>query len=291
MATLTTFATSLITPPPYLAARATSINQEWGYWIVNASYTQELTCNPTEIFTTSSVWGGCYATTYVQSTSTLMYGCSEVSSLGSQVGGVTSCDNSCITQTIYQTFPTIDPLTNYFCADAWDAFTVYRTIPVTTSSSSSSTSSSSSSTPSQTSTPTSTSSTSSTTPSQTQTSVPTPSSSKAWIAGPVIGVLALIALIAFVLWFLRRRRQRANNNATTQQPPASYLDPNGKIVYNPVPQEMGLAERPEGYYGPGIAPKAELPSQSPIRGQSPQIIKAELPGWGSRMGGEIELPS
>lgn len=53
-------------------------------------------------------------------------------------------------------------------------------------------------------------------PAATQSSTPSPSS-KAWIAGPVIGAVVLIAFISFALWFIRhKRRERFTTDGTIE---------------------------------------------------------------------------
>lgn len=48
---------------------------------------QTLTCNPTEIFTSSGIFGGYYGTIYVAATSTVKYDCTNIASpSGSQLG-------------------------------------------------------------------------------------------------------------------------------------------------------------------------------------------------------------
>ncbi|KAI2794571.1 hypothetical protein POX_a01170 [Penicillium oxalicum] len=122
--------------------------------------------------------------------------------------------------TIFQTSPYGTPsATNIFCADAWSAFSVYRELPVpTTTSTSSSVDSTLSTTqsdprtslpiPSQTSPSASQTNTSA---SQTSTSSPSPPeshSSKAWIAGVVVGVIAGLAIIVGLFFFFRRKQKK-----------------------------------------------------------------------------------
>lgn len=114
---------------------------------------------------------------------------------------------------------------------------------------------------------TQTSTATATTPAATQFSTPAPSS-KAWIAGPVIGAVALIAAIAFALWFIRhKRRERAITGQSRQD---------GYVSYDAVPQHVEMTNT--GYV------KAELPSQPVERaelGSDTTYRQNELPGWRS----------
>ncbi|UPX20720.1 uncharacterized protein EKO05_0010945 [Ascochyta rabiei] len=70
------------------------------------------------------------------------------------------------------------------------------------------------------------------------------SSSKAWIAGVVVGPIIGLALIGFLAWFCIRRRKRSNTTATAAAPPPS--------TYNTHPQPVaptGPASPPQ-YYPP-----------------------------------------
>ncbi|KAJ5174273.1 uncharacterized protein N7482_000150 [Penicillium canariense] len=132
--------------------------------------------------------------------------------------------------TIFQTSPYGTPTaTNIFCAEVWSAFSLYRELPVSTtssSSSSSSTASTVSSTQSQT-------RTSSSIPSQTSASTTSTSesnSSKAWIAGAVVGPVAGVAVIAGLAWFMFRRKQKETESEKSQEQ-----------IYTDLPQELYTA--------------------------------------------------
>ncbi|KAJ5475939.1 hypothetical protein N7475_001668 [Penicillium sp. IBT 31633x] len=138
--------------------------------------------------------------------------------------GKTSFCNVCRTMTIFQTAPYATPsASNIFCAENWVAFTVFRELPATTTSSDSSTITTSAASSSRTVLSTTTSSeTLSTTPSTAATATRTAqasglptttetsgSSSKAWIAGVVVGPVVGVALIAAIVgWLIYRRKQR-----------------------------------------------------------------------------------
>ncbi|CAK46332.1 uncharacterized protein An12g07030 [Aspergillus niger] len=140
---------------------------------------------------------------------------------------------SCQTMTIYQSEPYATPSAyNLFCADFWSAYTIYRELPATTTSTTSATSGKPEShlsqrhqmslmvlpidsTTSATTAPITSMATK--TASGTQTSTASPSStstsssgkSQAWIAGPVIGAVAgVLVIAAVVIFFLRRRITR-----------------------------------------------------------------------------------
>ncbi|OJJ96412.1 hypothetical protein ASPACDRAFT_46574 [Aspergillus aculeatus ATCC 16872] len=118
--------------------------------------------------------------------------------------------------TIYQTSPYGGPsASNLFCAQAWNANTVYRELPAA---STTPTSKSSLTTAAITSSPTVTSiketsaaTISSTTPTarESVTTSSSGSSSKAWIAGPVVGAVVGIAIIVGgAIFFLSRKQRR-----------------------------------------------------------------------------------
>ncbi|KAF2108368.1 hypothetical protein BDV96DRAFT_264522 [Lophiotrema nucula] len=135
---------------------------------------------------------------------------------------------SCVSMTIFQSFPNGMPSAmNYACRAAWLAYTVYRELDASTTSSSTTSTSITSPSSTATSFTTRTSFTSSPSPSptlapQSTASVPgptqtsDPSSSKpksrAWIAGPVIGGVAAIALLVIgVLWWRKKSNSREKN--------------------------------------------------------------------------------
>ncbi|PMD16758.1 hypothetical protein NA56DRAFT_301532 [Hyaloscypha hepaticicola] len=206
---------ALITPAPRHMIGARDDGPLLGYFIViPGSSTQTLYCGAGNIFITSGDYGGCYGTDYVASTSTLAYGCTDqITRTGDQSGGLVTCTPgtvywTCVTQTIFATFPNISPVTNYFCGNDYSALDIYRDIPSTTSSPT--LTSSSSQSPSSTST--SPLSTTITAPTTAQSTAPAhkSASSEAWIAGPVLGTVALIALISIAIWYFRNRRREQN---------------------------------------------------------------------------------
>ncbi|TQV94979.1 hypothetical protein IF1G_05966 [Cordyceps javanica] len=180
-----------------------------------------------------------------------------------------------------------DVTSSIFCAQYWYALEAYRdTVPVTTSSATkTSTSASTGSTPTSNSasrtgsvstTGSSSSAGSSGTTSPTSTPEPSAggSSSKAWIAGAVVGPVAGLALLGFAFWFLRRRGAQKKKNVNAAD----------------APQEIGGYERPadygdgnwqnKQYYG-ASHPKAESTSAgyyAPV--QQNQVH--ELPGGEQR---------
>jgi hypothetical protein len=180
MSTPTTSTTSLVTPAPRQILAQRDGGTFLGYYIeLNPSsgeccdqrlcsgitsladfpLVQPLNCGPTEVFTTSGTYGGCYGTDYVALTSTLYTGCRDVTTAGTQNTGIITwyetrehlpswnmIDNvlyssinpdlyTCVTQTGFQTYPDMTPFTNYLCGQGYSALTIYRDIPSTTSSS------------------------------------------------------------------------------------------------------------------------------------------------------------
>ena len=130
------------------------------------------------------------------------------------------------------------------------------------SSSSDSSTSSSTATPGPTSSPTTTQTTS---PTPTESDTPAPKKeSKAWIAGVVVGAVAIIAIAGLAFFFLQRRKknkeqsyQPAPQMQTYQQYPQSpYMGyaspPQGAMSPNPAP--AGVHES-KGYYGQSVVPQ------------------------------------
>ncbi|OAQ97108.1 hypothetical protein LLEC1_05839 [Akanthomyces lecanii] len=242
-----------------MAAQVTD-NPKFEGWYFHPDGTIEpLTC-PQGTYTTS----GTYAACCEKSKCAMPTACHD-NIISYDNHAVASCPQSAVCQTMsIMSAPGAqgDVTSSIFCAQYWYAIQAYRdTVPVTTSASTTKTktSSSSGSTPASNSASMTTSlSSSSTTPSAagssgatSPTSTPEPSSgssSKAWIAGAVVGPIAGLALIGFAFWFLRRRSAK------------------NKVSAADAPQEIGGYERPagngdgnynnKGYYG-AAHPKAE----------------------------------
>jgi hypothetical protein len=68
-----------------------------------------------------------------------------------------------------------------------------------------------------------------------------PSRSKAWIAGPVLGGLALLALLAFLALYLRKRKARATSGAPLEKDGVTHQEP---VSPSPAYSPGGA----EGYY-------------------------------------------
>lgn len=133
---------------------------------------------------------------------------------------------------------------------------LYRNIATSTSSSSSSTSSSSTTSP--------------TTPSAASPSVVNGvvhPSSKAWIAGVVIGPLVGLAIIAGLVWFFLRRRRGKEHGAPIEN--GSPAAPQSTVEYKTVPMEENAAVVEEkrmselpGNYGHSSFQPSELEDNS-----------------------------
>ncbi|OAA70976.1 hypothetical protein LEL_09567 [Akanthomyces lecanii RCEF 1005] len=229
-----------------------------GWYIHPDGTTEALTC-PQGTFTTS----GTYAVCCDKTKCPMPTACHD-NIISYDNHAVGSCQGSAVCQTMsIMSAPgaKADVTSSIFCAQYWFAIQAYRdTVPVTsTSATKTKTSPSTGSTPTSNSASMTTSlSSSSTTPSTagssgatSPTSTPEPSSgssSKAWVAGAVVGPVAGLALIGFAFWFLRRRSAKK------------------KVSAADAPQEIGGYERPadygdgnynnKGYYG-AAHPKAE----------------------------------
>ncbi|CAO2647262.1 Nn.00g081840.m01.CDS01 [Neocucurbitaria sp. VM-36] len=175
-----------------------------------------------ELYFESGSYFGC-PTIYTACTSDST-GLSEDSKMYS---GCTSNDYSCITQTMHYTYPAPVPDDNQklkvLCGQRWSQYELYRTLPTSTISSSSLTSvvsSTPSPTPSNpTASPTSPAITTSQIPNQTP--APSTPTSPGVIAGATIAGVALLLVIAFLIWFFgfhRRRPGAPADPAPVQQP-------------------------------------------------------------------------
>ncbi|PMD53037.1 uncharacterized protein K444DRAFT_635945 [Hyaloscypha bicolor E] len=203
-------ALSITTQPPWFQ----------GYWIENDLTTSTLSCATSETFLTYLHYATCCDTALV-ATGLCLPATECLGHILTKQGGSTSnCGSSysCATIDIFQTSPVGGqiPITNVVCATGWSAYTIFQDLPTTTSTSSSST-------------PTASSVTSTTpfskgsSPAATPTPTPTPhSSSKAWVAGAVIGPLAItIALGVFGFWIGRRRAKATALEAVPRYNPVS----------------------------------------------------------------------
>lgn len=84
------------------------------------------------------------------------------------------------------------------------------------------------------------------------TSTSSSSSSKTWIAGPIIGVVAIIALVAGCLWWRRRKKRRRNTIHEISGEPASS-------------EELVMYEKRGAYDNPPVTletPRQEMPGSN-----------------------------
>jgi hypothetical protein len=106
----------------------------------------------------------------------------------------------------------------------------------------------------------------------------TSSPSKAWIAGPVIGSIALLALIAFLfIWFRRRRTQSAQSAAFEKDGHASTGYQGASTYHSPTGAAPGYYDPPPGVHAGQQqqydAPLMELGGQSREAGELPATEK------------------
>lgn len=117
------------------------------------------------------------------------------------------------------------------------------------------------------------------------TAEPTSSSSKAWVAGPVIGGVAAVGLGGLLLVFLRRRKRNAAASAyqpapQMHSPPHSYQSPSmSNSMSPPVPPYVDPSTN--GYYGHHVA--ENKPDNLSVYGHT-------APGY-SPQEGTIQMPA
>ncbi|KAH6611919.1 hypothetical protein C7974DRAFT_87396 [Boeremia exigua] len=106
------------------------------------------------------------------------------------------------------------------------------------------------------------------------TPAPKKSSSKAWIAGAVVGPLLGLALIGGLIWFFLRRKKTA---AAAAPPPAQTTAAAAPPQYYPPPMQQNASAAPFGVadgkqWAPQSpqSPVSSVPSPGPYGGQYPQ---------------------
>ncbi|KAJ3476729.1 hypothetical protein NLG97_g9031 [Lecanicillium saksenae] len=205
-----------------------------GWYLHPDGTTEPLTC-PQGTFTTSGTYAGC-----CDKTKCPMPTACHDNKISYDNFAVGTCGQSAVCQTMsIMSAPGAkgDVTSSIFCAQYWFAIEAYRDTAVVTTSPATKTSTSASSRSTSTSNPaTMTTSVTTTTSGGSSTSPPASepssgSSSKAWIAGAVVGPVAGVALLGFAFWFLRRRNAQKKNNATNAA------------------HEIGGYERPADYNG------------------------------------------
>ncbi|KAM0664676.1 hypothetical protein ACQRIT_000266 [Beauveria bassiana] len=211
-----------------------------GWYIHPDGTTEALTC-PQGTFTTSGSYAAC-----CDKTKCPMPTACHDNKISYDNFAVGACQGSAVCQTMsIMSAPGAksDVTSSIFCAQYWYALEAYRdTVPVTTSSATKTTASASTgSTPTSNSASKTTSRNTTITPSPTGSSgatspaaspeAPSGGSSKAWIAGAVVGPVVGLALVGFAFWFLRRRRTAKKKDAGAGN----------------APQEIGGYERPADY--------------------------------------------
>ncbi|KAJ4359126.1 hypothetical protein N0V95_002450 [Ascochyta clinopodiicola] len=115
------------------------------------------------------------------------------------------------------------------------------------------------------------------------------SSSKAWIAGVVIGPIIGLALIGFLAWFCIRRKKRSNptaaaatgaappsNTYNTYPQPAAPTGPASPPQYYPPPMQQNQAA---GTVPFGVADAKHTPSSPTSPVPNPQSMYGTQPQW------------
>ncbi|ORY09531.1 hypothetical protein BCR34DRAFT_370682 [Clohesyomyces aquaticus] len=168
----------------------------------------------------------------------------------------------CNTAFYFENMQDSNPHLNIFCGVDPVNWTFYRSKPpditsTTPSRTYSTPSSSATPTPTPTSTPTS-----STTAAPIQSTTPKKPSSKAWIAGVVIGPLAAIAIAGLVAWIVILKRKNKKQAATPGPPPIPYQSFPPELKTQP-PRESYIPYNPQmqHHYSVGAAPYSTDASQ------------------------------
>ncbi|KAJ4299526.1 hypothetical protein N0V90_004771 [Kalmusia sp. IMI 367209] len=149
----------------------------------------------------------------------------------------------CNTAFIFESFGDSNPKTDIICGASSQNWSYYRQVPASV-----------------------TAATASSNPSETSGASGGKSSSKAWIAGAVVGPIVGIALIAGIIFFLMRRRKNKNNNnlsqagAAAMAPPPGYTDAKPQLnnpAYGQSPPGVADSYNQQGYAQQPISPVAQ----------------------------------
>ncbi|KAI9854950.1 MAG: hypothetical protein M1813_000615 [Trichoglossum hirsutum] len=192
----------IITPAPELAIRQAPISTDpafQGYYVKDITSTETIKCQPLNTWTTWSSYGQCCRPGDPCTFITACISNSLFDNQGSRGGCQTGW--GCGTITIYSQSPPTQGMSvlRIPCINNWNAFTIYRSIPITTTTTSTT----------RTSTATTSAITTSTTTIPTSKSIATPPKNDAWIAGAVVGPTVGVAIIAGLLfWIFKLKRQR-----------------------------------------------------------------------------------
>ncbi|KAK3064699.1 hypothetical protein LTS18_004779 [Coniosporium uncinatum] len=261
----------LITPRAELVERNNDALRFIGYYTTDGGGTDQ--CVDSLTWTVSATFGDCVSSGSATSTPyDFTTKCGGGSDSKTAFFGSTSavCDVLCNTDFIYETLGDTTPTMWIGCVSpsrAQEAY--YRTspnangqaqLPPTSSTTSSSSSPSLSPPTSQT------SSSASTTPSSSTPS--SSSSSNAWIAGPVIGIIALLAISGLVYWILRmKKRQKLQaqhvQHQQQQQQQGSYTSASAPYT-TPAHFDQGYQYQPVQDRGEMVGSPNMAEQQSPL---------------------------
>ncbi|KAF3005332.1 hypothetical protein E8E14_003074 [Neopestalotiopsis sp. 37M] len=214
-------------------------------WSIDGPAASSLHCYSGATFASSSGTAGCCG-----APCSIPTACSGTTLFYSGTERYYTSGDTCFTPTIFESYPAETPSAKFFgCANGWDVTTLYRTSPVVAQ-----TTSFTSSIPSST-TVQSTTSTSS--PSASSSPGDSAPSSKAWIAGAVIGSIAILAVIGFsAFWFGWRkanRKKSLQSDQTVSQMGEQFMPPDSHRASqytwkpeqaSPVPQEATTYQNP-----------------------------------------------
>ncbi|KAF2124967.1 hypothetical protein P153DRAFT_349095 [Dothidotthia symphoricarpi CBS 119687] len=119
----------------------------------------------------------------------------------------------------------------------------------------------------------------------------TSSGSKAWIAGPVIGGIAALALLAFaLLWWRRRKAKKAPYVQKDAPPPATGPVYTAAPAYSPTGSTAPPLQQQGGYYDAPLPVPQPLPASEMSEGRERNELPASTK-YAGKGGVPQELPS
>ncbi|RDL37100.1 uncharacterized protein BP5553_04533 [Venustampulla echinocandica] len=271
----------MITPGPIVARQGSTDTRLIGYYSESGDLSwQTGRCVVGMTWTTSNSYGKCCSTSRGCGQNDFATRCSGDYAM--YPDGPYSCSNTCNTDYIYQSTNVASPTLWIGCNYIGPQTNFYRALPATVTSATNPAASSASNSGAKTTAPTVT------VPAPKSTSTPTVSRVKrnlAWIAGVVVGIIALLVICAIIIFIIiskKRKRARtlaAGGSGGAGAPPAQqqYMPP-GQQQYMPPGQQQYM---PPGQPGMGAMPPMQQQQYMPPQGQAyPNPASADYKGDG-----------